>query len=108
MIIAPDHRAAGSATADANRWLRTAGPDLDVNITTLTQEEFDSRRRLGQSLAGQASRHGVRPDGRKAGVQPPIRPPRGGNLGGDPDVGWKGDWNTFRTTTNGKTRITGT
>ena len=34
MIIAPDRSAAGSATADANHWLRTAGPDLDVNITT--------------------------------------------------------------------------
>ena len=74
MIIAPDHRAAGSATADANHWLRTAGPDLDVNIKTLTQEEFDSRRRLGQSLAGQASRHGVSQMGERLEYNPQYDP----------------------------------
>ena len=74
MIMAQDRSAAGSATADANRWLRTAGPDLDVNITTLTQEEFDRRRRLGQSLAGQASRHGVSPMGERLEYNPQYDP----------------------------------
>ena len=74
MIIAPDHKGAGSVTADANRWLRTAGPDLDVNIKALTQEEFDRRRRLGQSLAGQASRHGVSPMGERLEYNPQYDP----------------------------------
>ena len=74
MIIAPNHGAAGSATADANRWLSTAGPGLDVNITTLTQEKFDSRRRLGHSLARQASRHGVNPMGEKIEYSPQYNP----------------------------------
>ena len=109
MIIAPDRSAAGSATADANHWLRTAGPDLDINITTLTQEELDRRRRLGQSLAGQASRHGVDPMGERLDYNPQYDPPPPRRKSGRrPGRGWKGDWNTFRTTTNGKTRITGT
>ena len=90
MIIAPDRSAAGSAAADANRWLRTAGPDLDVNIKTLTQEGFDRRRRLGQSLAGQASRHGVDPMGERLEYNPQYDPHEEEIWEEDPDVAGKG------------------
>ena len=75
LIVTQDRQEAGTATITAQNWLNTARPDADVSIRTMTLEEFDRKRRLGQSLAGQASRHGVNATGRETGVQPPRRPP---------------------------------
>ena len=65
LLIADGPQAARDATAAVNRWLHSNKPPLDVNFRTMTSHEFQIRRRLGQSLAGQAARHGVNPMGER-------------------------------------------
>ena len=49
----------------AQTWLNATQPQVDVNIRVMTQRDFDHGRRLGQSIAGQATRYGVNPMGEK-------------------------------------------
>ena len=70
LIVTQDRQEAGTATITAQNWLNTARPDADVSIRTMTLEEFERKRRLGQSLAGQASRHGVNAMGERLEYNP--------------------------------------
>ena len=70
LIVAQDHQGTGTAAVAAQSWLNTAKPGADVSIRTMTQEEFDRRRTLGQSIAGQASRHGVNAMGERLEYSP--------------------------------------
>ena len=54
--------------------MNTAKPHADVSIRTLTQGEFDQKRRLGQSLAGQACRYGVNALGERLEYNPHYDP----------------------------------
>ena len=74
LIVTQDRQGAGTAATTAQNWLNTVKLDADVSIRTMTLEEFDRRRRLGQSLAGQASRHGINAMGRQPEYHPQHQP----------------------------------
>ena len=74
LIISDDRKSAGYATAAVVRWLDSSGPTLDVNFKTITREEFIRERRRGQSIAGQAARHGVNAMGERLHYSPDYDP----------------------------------
>ena len=74
IIIAHDHRSAGTAAAEANRWLKSVRPGPEVNFRIMTQEQFREKSKFPQPIPGQAARHGVNTMGERLEYNPQHDP----------------------------------
>ena len=72
--IAPDEVAANRTKEKVQEILEVRHSVPVVNLITITKEEFERTALLGQSFAGQAARHGVKPDGRSLDYRPEREP----------------------------------
>ena len=74
MAICPDEATLREADEMLRQLLEGKYEVPVVNVFTITREEFQRTAPLAQSLAGQAARHGVTPDGRSLGYWPERDP----------------------------------
>ena len=79
--IAPDEAAAGRTRKILRELLEGKHDVPVVNVITITREEFRRAALLSQSFAGQATRHGVTPDGRSLDLPPGTGSHAGGDKG---------------------------
>ena len=74
MAVAADEAGVKESDEVLRHLLEGKYDDPVVNVTTITQEEFQRTAPLAQSWAGQAARHGVNPEGRGLDHRPEREP----------------------------------